>query len=125
MRKYRKPQNTGSIDRAIDILKRWNVNIVPNIIIGLPGETIHTYCNTWNWLKYNEPKFLMLNVTNFVPYVGSDASDIVKTQPEDLNQTICQRTYHDEDESKRVKMFSDELFKIGMEIIKKTKERSV
>ncbi len=66
----------------------------------------------------------MLNVTNFVPYVGSDASDIVKTQPGDLNQTVCTRSYHTEKEAIAVEVFTELLFGIGMEIIEATKKRS-
>ncbi len=124
LRKYNKPQNTRSIDRAIDVLKRWNVNIIPNIIIGLPGETLNTYVNTWEWLEENKQDFLMLNVTNFVPYAGSDASDIVKTQPGDFNQTVCERSYHTRQEAMAVGVFTNLLFDLGIEIIEATKARS-
>ncbi len=125
LKKYNKPQNTGTIDTAINILKSMGVNIIPNIIIGLPGETLHTYVETYKWLLNNRHKFLMLNVTNFVPYAGSDASDIVETKQEDLNQTICERSYHTKEEAFDTKVFTHLLFELGMEIIKATKERSV
>ncbi len=125
LRKYNKPQNTRSIDRAIDILKRWSVNIIPNIIIGLPGEDLYTYSETLKWIDDNKHRFLMLNVTNFVPYVGSDAFGIVKTQPKDLNQTVHKRSYHTNLETMAVQLFSELLFEIGMEILKATKARSI
>lgn len=124
LQKYNKPQNTSSISIAIDMLEEWNVNIIPNIIIGLPGETEDTYWHTYHWVHKNRNKFLMLNVTNFVPYVGSNISDIVETQPEDLNQTICKRTYHTEEEAHTVEYFADNLFELGMVIIEATKARS-
>ncbi len=125
LKKYNKPQNTGLIDLAVGVLEKQGINIIPNIIIGLPGETWGTYAFTHWWLNENKHKFLMLNVTNFVPYVNSDVSDIVKTRPEDLNQTTCKRSYHTKEEMKATKMFSDELFKIGMDIIKATKAKSI
>ena len=125
LKKYRKPQNTGTIDMALNILKNMNVNIIPNIIIGLPGESVFSYWSTLDWILRNKHDFLMLNVTNFVPYVGSDASDIVKTQPGDLNQTVCQRSYHSEREAENVEMFTEILFRYGMEIIAATKARSI
>ena len=125
LKKYSKPQHTETITNAIWLLKwQFDVNIIPNIIIGLPGETIHSYFNTWNWIKRNAHKFLMLNVTNFVPYVGSDAANIVETQPTDLNQTTCKRSYHTKEEAKATKLFTCSLFSVGMDIIKATKERS-
>ena len=125
LKKYNKPQNTGTIDMALNILKSMGVTIIPNIIIGLPDENIYTYSETLEWIDNNKHKFLMLNVTNFVPYAGSDASDIVKTKPEDLNQTICKRSYHTEKETIATEVFTELLFEIGMEIIENTKARSV
>ncbi len=125
LKKYNKPQNTGTIDMALNILKSMGVNIIPNIIIGLPGEDIYTYSETLKWVDDNKHKFLMLNVTNFVPYTGSNTSDIVKTKPEDLNQTVCKRSYHTEKEAIATEVFTELLFEIGMEIIENTKARSV
>ena len=125
LKKYNKPQNTGTIDMALNILKSMGVTIIPNIIIGLPGEDIYTYSETLKWVDDNKHKFLMLNVTNFVPYTGSNTSDIVKTKPEDLNQTVCKRSYHTEKEAIATEVFTELLFEIGMEIIENTKARSV
>ncbi len=122
LEKYRKPQSIRTIDNALHLLVGMGMNIIPNIIVGLPGEDIYTYSETLKWVDDNKHDFLMLNVTNFVPYVGSDASDIVKTQPEDLNQTVCQRSYHTTLEAEAVELFTEVLFRYGMEIIKKTKE---
>ncbi len=122
LRKYRKPQSITLIDKTIDILEKTGVNIIPNIIIGLPGETWNTYALTHRWLNENKHKFLMLNVTNFVPYVGSDDISIIK---KDFNENSTNRSYHTKEEMKATKMFSDEIFKIGMEILKNTKAGSV
>ncbi len=122
LKKYNKPQNTETIDMALNILKDMGVNIIPNIIIGLPGETWQTYTNTDCWLSENKHKFLMLNVTNFAPYVGSDDINTIKR---DFNENSTNRSYHTEEETKASKMFSDEIFKIGMEIIENTKARPV
>jgi len=125
LKKYRKPQSTKTIDKALHFLKwQFGVNVIPNIIIGLPGENIYTYWNTLNWILKNKQDFLMLNVTNFVPYVGSEASDIVKTTEDDLNQTVCKRSYHTAIEARNVEMFTEVLFRYGMEIIEATKARA-
>ena len=124
LKKYNKPQNTGTIDMALNILKSMGINIIPNIIIGLPGESMFSYWNTLDWILRNKHDFLMLNVTNFVPYGGSDASGIVKTQPGDLNQTVCKRSYHTEKEAIAVEVFTELLFGIGMDILKATKAKT-
>ena len=124
LKRYNKPQSTDLIELAVNILEEQGVNIIPNIIIGLPGEDMYTYSETLLWVKNNMNRFLMLNINNFVPYIDSDASDIVKTQPKDLSQTTCKRSYHTDLEALAVQLFSELLFEMGMEIIKKTKERS-
>ncbi len=125
LKKYKKPQDTGLIDLAVNVLENQSINIIPNIIIGLPGENLYTYSETLKWVDDNKHRFLMLNVTNFVPYVGSDIADIVETRPEDLNQTICKRSYHTEKEALTTEVFAEILFSLGMEIIENTKARSV
>ncbi len=122
LKKYNKPQNTGTIDTAINILKSTGVNIIPNIIIGLPGETLHTYIETYKWLLNNRHKFLMLSVTNFVPYVGNDDISTIK---KDFNENSTNRSYHTKEEAFDTEVFTHLLFELGMEIIEKTKEMSV
>ncbi|KKL44432.1 hypothetical protein LCGC14_2365730, partial [marine sediment metagenome] len=125
LKKYNKPQNIGTIDMALNILKNTGVNIIPNIIIGLPGENLYTYSNTLKWLDDNKQDFLMLNVTNFVSYIGNEASNIVETKAEDFNEAVCKRSYHKEKEAIVVEVVTDLLFDIGMEIIEATKSRTV
>ena len=124
LKRYNKPQCTLLVDQAINYLSLMDINIIPNIIIGLPGETWGTYCRTLEWVNDNKHKFLMLNIFNFVPYVGSDASGIVKTQPEDLNETICKRSYYTAKGKYAVESFTEYLFETGMEILEATKRRS-
>ena len=121
LRKYRKPQTTQTIDYAVFILKAMNVNIIPNIIIGLPGESLFSYWNTLKWLNDNKQDFLILNIFNFVPY---DRSETTKKTNEGLNETVCKRSYHTKREAKDVEMFTEVLFRYGMEIIETTKMRS-
>ncbi|KKK59872.1 hypothetical protein LCGC14_3030020, partial [marine sediment metagenome] len=43
LEKYQKPQSIRTIDNALHLLKwQFDVNIIPNIIIGLPGEDMYT-----------------------------------------------------------------------------------
>ncbi len=120
LKKHNKPQNTRTIDTALNILKNMGVNIIPNIIIGLPGENRFTYWATLDWLKENKQNFLMLNVTNFVSYDGNDFPPV----EQDFNENSTRRSYHTKKEASVIKMFTESLFDIAMEILKATKERS-
>ena len=121
LKKDNKPQNTGTIDTALNILKSMGINIIPNIIIGLPGENLFTYWATLDWLKENKQNFLMLNITNFVPYTESDFHPV----EQDFNENSTGRSYHTASETAAIRIFTESLFTIGMEIIEATKARSV
>jgi hypothetical protein len=117
--KYNKPQTTLMIDTACKWVQSQGMNVIPNLIIGLPGETIYTYSETLQWLHNNKDMFLMLNVTTFVPYYGSDAENIVKVTKADLNQNICERSWHSDKEAAAVFTYTAMLFEIGMQIIRR------
>ena len=122
LKKYNKPQNTRTIDTALNILKNRGVNIIPNIIIGLPGENRFTYWATLDWLEENMQNFLMLNIFNFVSYKGSETE---KRTNENLNEIVCPRSYHTKKEASTIRMFTESLFDIAMEILKTTKAKKV
>ncbi|KKL18284.1 hypothetical protein LCGC14_2477050, partial [marine sediment metagenome] len=115
LKKYRKPQSTKTIDNAIYVLKSMGINIIPNIIIGLPGETLHTYVETYKWILNNRHKFLMLNITNFVPYAGTEAAIGMTKEISDENQTVTPRSYHTKEETFTTSVFTHLLFELGME----------
>ncbi len=121
LKKHNKPQNTRTIDTALNILKNTGVNIIPNVIIGLPGENRFTYWATLDWLEENKQNFLMLNVTNFVSYDGNDFPPV----EQDFNENSTRRSYHTKKEASTIRMFTESLFDIAMEILKATKKRSV
>ncbi len=119
LKKYNKAQTPMTINCATHWLLSQGLNVIPNIIIGLPGEDIYSYSNTLEWLSDMKKHFHMLNVTNFVPYYGSDAENIVVKTEDDLNQTVCERSWHTEKEAAAVHVFTEMLFEIGMEIIER------
>ena len=90
-----------------------------DIIIGLPGEDIWSYSNTLEWLNDMKKHFLMLNVCTFVPYYGSDAENIVERTDADLNQNVCERSWHTDKEAAATQTFTEMLFEIGMEILER------
>jgi len=72
-----KPASEKTIDAATEKLRRCNVKLIPNILIGLPDETQETYSRTLNWLAANADVISHLNIYNVVVYADADlANDI-------------------------------------------------
>lgn len=122
LKQHNKPQCLHSIERAMDYLRKQGVNIIPNIIIGLPGEDIYTYANTIEWLAVNQDDFLMINITNFVPYEGTEMRDMAKTA-EDCNQTKTSRSWHTVEEGIDADVFAHELYHLATKVIHETKRK--
>jgi uncharacterized radical SAM superfamily protein len=116
---YHKPQNTATVNTCMDYLKGQGVEIIPNIIIGLPGETIETYANTIRWLGDNRHLFLMFNVTNFVPYEGTKANEGMVKESGDTNQTVTERSWMTKKETEAALAFADVLFEMGEELLER------
>jgi hypothetical protein len=120
LRKYNKPQSTVMIDKVVDWVLREGMNVIPNIIIGLPGENMPTYTETLMWLHERKDDFRMLNITNFVPYAGSEMEPLRNPlNPGDENQTVTERTWHSSEDAAAVKTFTKFIFRTGMEIIQR------
>ena len=82
-----KPSSEKLIDKAMAKLYNLGIRIIPNIMIGLPGETEKTYERTMNWLwadAYANYNMSHLNIYNYVDYgVGGDENQ-VKQENEDF-----------------------------------------
>lgn len=117
LKQYRKPQNCKIIDKAIDILENQQVKIIPNIMIGLIGESQRTYDNTLYWLVVNHKRFFMLNVYNFTVYDNADVASEVLVCAADKNELQQSRSYHDTKETAILNMFSQGVYETGIKIL--------
>ena len=100
LKAYRKPQNTETIDRAIKNLSDMDLAIIPNIIIGLDGESHETYTQTYQFIRQNRHKLYALNIYNFARYDSDD----------DKNELTQTGTNAD-------KQFYNDIFVLGLGII--------
>ena len=108
LRKYNKPQNTSIIDMAIESLSQRPIKIIPNLIIGLPGETRYTGTDTVLWVLENSNKFYMLNLYNFAVYDDADIANEIQVRENDLNNEVQLSNKED-----------DTLYVLGLMILKR------
>jgi tRNA A37 methylthiotransferase MiaB len=66
-----KPHNERVIDLATAKLRDLKINLVPNIIIGIPEETGETYSRTLDYLKRNSDIISHANIYNLAIYKGT------------------------------------------------------
>lgn len=71
----RKPATQKTIDAATEKLRRLGINSIPNIMIGLPGETQTTYSRTLHWLTANADAISHVNIYNLAIYDNSELAD--------------------------------------------------
>lgn len=115
----RKPQNTKTIDNAIEQLKKLRIKIIPNIIIGIIGETRETYNNTLAFLNRNIKDIFLLNIYNLALYLDSDlAKDIDNLTDNDLNENITDKSFYNKQTLKNNDYFYNKIFKIGLRVLK-------
>ena len=103
LKAYHKPQNTETIDRAVDNLYAKHLAIIPNIIIGLDGENEETYQNTYDFILDNWHRLYMLNIYNLARY---------DTDGGDKNELTQTGTNVD-------KQFYNDVFALGIDILKR------
>lgn len=90
-----KPHNTRIIDQATNKLRDLKINLVPNIIIGIPEETDETYDNTFDYLKRNEDIISHANIYNLAIYEGTELeSKIGAKTAEDQDENVAVKSFH-------------------------------
>ena len=70
-----KPATEKVIDAATEKLRRLGIKLVPNIMIGLPGETQTTYSRTLHWLTNNADVISHCNIYNLAVYADAEIAD--------------------------------------------------
>jgi hypothetical protein len=72
LRAHRKPANEQLIDEAADKLRKAGISMIPNIMVGLPGENEQTYNRTLGWLNRHRDIISHVNAYNTAIYDNSD-----------------------------------------------------
>lgn len=95
LKEMHKPATERLIDRATDKLRKNRIALIPNIIIGLPGETQATYAKTLEWLKANKDIISHANIYNLAVYQDAELGKKLTTaSPDDFNENVLEKSFH-------------------------------
>ena len=113
LRQYRKPATEKVIDEAVQKIRDAQLNLIPNIIIGMPEETAQTYARTMDFLKRNVDIISHTNDYNLAVYKGTDLADTIGPVTEtDMDENAAAKSYHQNPELHQA--FSRELFNFSL-----------
>ena len=112
LRALNKPQNTNTIDKAMDLLVNLDIKIIPNFIIGIKGETRQTYHNTLAFVDKHFLNIYAMNIYNLALYDDSDL-DIIGEES-DKNENSVEKSFHTDEERENAYWFSGLLFSMGL-----------
>lgn len=71
LRAHKKPATEQLIEEAAQKLRQSGVSLIPNIMVGLPGENKETYGRTMDWLNRNKDIISHVNAYNLALYDDS------------------------------------------------------
>jgi hypothetical protein len=94
LRAMKKPSSERLLGQVADKLRQTDAKLVPNIMIGLPGETTDTYMKTLKWLGDNEDVISHSNIYNLALYDDSDLAKVMQsTTASDFNENVLQKSW--------------------------------
>lgn len=116
LREMRKPASEKLMDAAVAKLRESKVALIPNIIIGLPGETTETYQRTLDFLKRNSDIISHANIYNLAVYKDAELGKKLTTATEDdFNENVLQKSFHADPAVHRV--FAGDVYGLGNELL--------
>jgi hypothetical protein len=118
LKSLRKPQTESEIRDAIGILC-WNrINVIGNIIIGLPGENTKTYQHTMDFICEGISAFYSLNIYNLALYDDSELGKEIEHDDNNLDELSSRLMYRSVPGTQAITdLFYKEIFKAGIAII--------
>lgn len=124
LKAVRKPATEGLMDESADKLRRLGITLIPNVLIGLPGETAETYARTLDFLKRNADIISHANIYNLAVYKNTEmAKRITTASPGDYDENVREKTFYADPEVHRV--FAGDIYGAGQEMLSKTPETLV
>ena len=91
LRAHKKPANEALIEEAAQKVRAAGSSLIPNIMVGLPGEDKDTYGRTMEWLKKNRDIISHVNTYNLALYEESELGkklQAVNAADRDENQQV-------------------------------------
>jgi GNAT superfamily N-acetyltransferase len=90
-----KPANEKLIDQATQKLREHGIALIPNILVGLPGETAETYAHTLDFLNRNKDIISHANIYNLAVYPDAELAKKLTTASEgDFNENVLEKSFH-------------------------------
>lgn len=115
LKAMKKPQSVKLIHKALKLCNDNKLDVIPNIIIGLPNENQETYNHTLSVLRVY--KLYSLNIYNLAIYEDSQLSDEIEISDDDTNELIKDKSYHSQADRKAIDNFYQAIFSLGCEIV--------
>jgi hypothetical protein len=120
LKSVKKPANEKLIDSAVAKIRESGAQFIPNVMIGLPGETPETYQHTLSFLDKNADVISHVNAYNVALYQGSELAKKLgglKTAT-DADENITQKSWQQTPQVDQA--FHDAVMKFGSEALDKT-----
>lgn len=112
-----KPTSEYHIDAATKKLRRLGIKLIPNLVIGLPGETAATYNRTLNWLNENADVVSHINVYNLVVYADAELADEIEFTDKDTDENSVGKSWHTD--KLLHEKYAEKLYAFGMNCLDK------
>jgi len=95
LKSLKKPATETIIDKAMDRARQEKMAVIPNVMVGLPGETAETYQRTLDFLKKNSDVISHVNIYNLALYEGTELRKLVEVKDKsDLNENMVAKSFH-------------------------------
>lgn len=118
LRDIKKPATEAQMQKAMDALREQGVAVIPNIIVGFPGETPETYGRTLDFLKKNKDVISHANIYNLAVYGDTELAKQVATLGEnDFNENVLEKSFHTNPEVH--KTFAGELYGLASQMLER------
>ena len=114
LKSIRKPHRVTHIDQAVARLRTLGIKFVPNIIIGLPGETKESYERTLKFLRNNEDIISHVNVYALALYDQARLKDemgLENLNAADVNENVIRKSFQKDPELHE--WFANEVYQFG------------
>jgi hypothetical protein len=116
LKEMHKPANEKLIDAATQKLRDAGVALIPNVIIGLPGETSQTYKNTLDFLKRNRDIISHANIYNLALYKDAElGKTVASSSPDDFNENVLEKSFHTNPEIHKV--FAGDMYGLAQDML--------
>ena len=112
LRQLQKPSTEALLNKSFDKARETGTALVPNVMIGLPGETAESYAKTLKFLRDNEDVISHVNVYNLALYKEAPLSKTLKIKgASDVNENVLQKSWMGSVDFH--KQFSEDVFRFG------------